>query len=300
MVESVMELDQLRYFLKIAELGTFTRAAEELKVTQPALSRSIAKLEEEIGRPVFERQTRKVVLTDAGRLLQARAEQVLALVDYTLAEMTDDGRTGRIRVGAIPTIAPYFLPAVLRMFRDRHPQATVVVYEETTDKLLHNCHQGEIDVALLAAPIPKQYLQVEPLFSEELLLVLPPDHALVEKKQVTAADVQACPFVLLDETHCLSDTIVSFCRQRSFQPLSVERASQLATVEELVSLGHGVSLIPQMARDVDRSDRRAYRSLAGPKPTRQVVMAWNPYRFQSRVLERFKECVRNQAEKRRK
>ncbi len=287
-----MELSQLRYFLKIAALGTFTRAAEELNVTQPALSRSIAKLEEEIGRPVFERQTRSVVLTDAGRLLQTRAEQVLALVDDTLAEMTDDGRTGRIRVGAIPTIAPYFLPTILRAFRDRHPQATVIVYEETTDKLLHRCLQGEVDIALVAAPIPKQYLQVEPLFSEELLLVLPQDHALAEKKQITAADVQACPFVLLDETHCLSDAVVSYCRQRSFQPVSVERASQLTTVAELVALGHGVSLIPQMARDLDHDERRVYRALAGAKPMRQIVLAWNPYRFQSKVLEHFKTTVR--------
>lgn len=287
-----MELSQLRYFLKIAALGTFTRAAEELNVTQPALSRSIGKLEEEIGRPVFERQTRSVVLTDAGRLLQARAEQVLALVDDTLAEMTDDGRTGRIRVGAIPTIAPYFLPTILRAFRDQHPQATVIVYEETTDKLLHRCLQGEVDVALVAAPIPKQYLEVEPLFSEELLLVLPQDHALAEKKQITAADVQACPFVLLDETHCLSDAVVSYCRQRSFQPVSVERASQLTTVAELVALGHGVSLIPQMARDLDHDERRVYRSLAGAKPMRQIVLAWNPYRFQSKVLEHFKTTVR--------
>ena len=287
-----MELSQLRYFLKIAALGTFTRAAEELNVTQPALSRSIAKLEEEIGRPVFERQTRSVVLTDAGRLLQTRAEQVLALDDDTLAEMTDDGRTGRIRVGAIPTIAPYFLPTILRAFRDRHPQATVIVYEETTDKLLHRCLQGEVDIALVAAPIPKQYLQVEPLFSEELLLVLPQDHALAEKKQITAADVQACPFVLLDETHCLSDAVVSYCRQRSFQPVSVERASQLTTVAELVALGHGVSLIPQMARDLDHDERRVYRALAGAKPMRQIVLAWNPYRFQSKVLEHFKTTVR--------
>ena len=287
-----MELSQLRYFLKIAALGTFTRAAEELNVTQPALSRSIAKLEEEIGRPVFERQTRSVVLTDAGRLLQTRAEQVLALVDDTLAEMTDDGRTGRIRVGAIPTIAPYFLPTILRAFRDRHPQATVIVYEETTDKLLHRCLQGEVDIALVAAPIPKQYLQVEPLFSEELLLVRPQDHALAEKKQITAADVQACPFVLLDETHCLSVAVVAYCRQRSFQPVSVERASQLTTVAELVALGHGVSLIPQMARDLDHDERRVYRALAGAKPMRQIVLAWNPYRFQSKVLEHFKTTVR--------
>jgi LysR family hydrogen peroxide-inducible transcriptional activator len=290
-----MEISQLRYFLKVAERKNFTRASEDLAMTQPALSRSIAKLEEEIGQPVFERQTRMVMLTDAGRLLQARAEQILGLIDDTLSEITDDGETGRIRVGAIPTIAPYFLPRILRSFRDQHPRANVVVDEETTEKLLQRCNQGEVDVAILAAPISRQYLEVELLFEEQLLLVLPVGHPLGEKKQITVADIHSFPFVLLDETHCLSGTITAFCRNRSFQPVTVERTSQLATVEELVALGHGVSLIPQMARDLDSSDRRIYRALAGPKPARSIVLVWNPYRFQSRVANRFKECVRQVA-----
>jgi LysR family hydrogen peroxide-inducible transcriptional activator len=290
-----MEISQLRYFLKVAERKNFTRASEELAMTQPALSRSIAKLEEEIGQPVFERQTRLVVLTDAGRLLQARAEQILGLIDDTLSEITDDGETGRIRVGAIPTIAPYFLPPILRTFRDQHPQANVVVDEETTERLLQRCNQGEVDVAILAGPIPKQYLEVESLFEEQLLLVLPVGHPLGDKRQITVADIRSHPFVLLDETHCLSETITSFCRNRSFQPVTVERTSQLVMVEELVALGHGVSLIPQMARDLDNSDRRIYRALAGPKPMRGVVLVWNPYRFQSLVAKRFKECVRQVA-----
>jgi LysR family hydrogen peroxide-inducible transcriptional activator len=187
---------------------------------------------------------------------------------------------------------------VLRCFRDQHPRANVVVYEETTDRLLQRCHQGEVDVALLAAPVAKQYLEVEPLFDEELLLVLSAGHPLATKKHLTVSDIQGHPFVLLDETHCLSDTIISFCRQRLFQPVSVERTSQLVTVEELVALGHGVSLIPQMARNLDDSDRRIYRSLAEPKPTRRIVLVWNPYRFSSRVVERFKECIREAAQAR--
>src|SRR5262249_377194 len=135
-------------------------------------------------------------------------------------------------------------------------------------------------------------------FEEELLLVLSAGHALAAKKHVTVADIQGHPFVLLDETHCLSDTIISFCRQRSFQPVSVERTSQLVTVEELVALGHAVSLIPQMARNRDDSGRRVYRSLADRKPTRRIVLVWNPYRFSSRVVERFKECVREAAQER--
>lgn len=286
-----MEFDQLRNFLKVAEMGNFTRAAEDLLVSQPALSRSVARLEEELGQPVFERQSRKVVLTDAGKLLQSRARQILQLLDDTKAELTDDGKCGRIRVAAIPTIAPYFLPGLLRDFAEAFPDAEVIVQEDTTDHLLKRVTQGEIDVAILALPISAKYLQTVELFEEELFLVLANDHPLSEKKQIRLTDIESLPFVLLDEAHCLSDNIVSFCRQRSIQPVAVERTSQLATVQELVSLGHGVSMIPAMARVLDESRRRVYRSISGPKATRKLAMVFNPYRFQSKMMHQFQQHV---------
>lgn len=284
-----MELDQLRYFLQVAERGNFTKAAGDLSVSQPALSRSIQKLEDELGQPVFERKTRSVTLTEAGTLLQARAQQVLSILEDTKAEITDDGQSGRIRVGAIPTIAPYFLPSVLQTFSARFPKATLVVQENTTDLLLKSCTQGEIDLAIVALPVSARYLEVERLFDEELLLVLPPTHELADQSRVRLRDIEAHPFVLLNEAHCLADNVLTFCRQRSFQPVTVERTTQLAMVQELVSLNHGVSMIPEMARRCDQSDRRIYRSLSRPAPTRTVAVAWNPYRFQSRLLQAFRQ-----------
>lgn len=288
-----MDFDQLRYFMQVARRQNFTRAAEDLAISQPALSRSIQKLEEEIGQPVFERKTRCVALTEAGTLLQSRVQQVFTILEDTKAEITDDGESGRVRVGAIPTVAPFFLPEVLRRFSSEFPQATLIVQENTTDALLKSCRQGEIDLAILALPIPVKYLEVEELFEEELLLVLPPEHPLVEKKNIRLSDVEPYPFVLLDEAHCLSDNIVSFCRERAFQPVAVERTSQLAMVQELVSLSHGVSMIPQMARVRDESDRRVYRSFTGKKPMRTIAAVWNPYRFQSKLLKAFRKCLKN-------
>jgi LysR family transcriptional regulator, hydrogen peroxide-inducible genes activator len=283
-----VELEQLRQFLKVAELGNFTRAAEAVGLSQPALSRSIARLEEELGQPVFERQTRHVTLTDAGRSLFARAQQILALADDAKAEISDDGQTGRIRIGAIPTIAPFFLPRFLQDFRRAFPRATVMVEEEITGNLLHKLADGVIDLALLVRPVEAKHLRLEDLFEEELLLVTSPDHPLRYKKQVRLADVEPLPFVLLNEAHCLTDNVLNFCRHHAVHPVSVEHTSQLATVQELVSLNHGISMIPAMARVLDASDRRVYRSLTGAKPTRHVVAAWNPYRFQSRLLEAFR------------
>jgi LysR family transcriptional regulator, hydrogen peroxide-inducible genes activator len=287
-----MELDQLRYFLQVAERGNFTRAAQDLRVSQPALSRSIQKLEEELGQPLFERQTRNLALTDSGNLLQSRARQILTLVDDTKAEITDDGQTGRLRVAAIPTIAPYFLPEVLQTFGKTHPRATVIVQEDTTENLIRALTEGAVDVAILALPLETQYMETEELFEEELLLLMSADHPLTAKKQIRLNDIESLPFVLLGEAHCLSDSIISFCRQKSFHPVSVERTSQLAMVQELVSLNHGISMVPAMAQKLDTCSRRVYRSLSGIRPFRKIAMASNPYRFQSLLLKSFMKQLR--------
>ncbi len=294
-----MEIDQLHYFLKVAEEASFTRAAEALTISQSALSRSIQKLESELGQPVFERQTRSLKLTQAGTLLQSRARQILDLIEDTKSQITDNGKTGRIRIGAIPTIAPYFLPPILRDFSNDFPGATLIVHEDTTENLLKACSQGDIDLAVLALPVPTKYLDVQELFEEELLVVLPQGHELDAKKRIRVVDLEPYPFILLGEAHCLTDGIVSFCRQKSFHPVSVERTNQLTTVQELVSLNHGISMIPKMARVLDLSDQRVYRSLSGPKPKRTVAVVWNPYRFQSKLLETFRESLCRLAKKER-
>ena len=288
-----MELDQLRYFLQVASSHSFTRAAEELGISQPALSRSIQKLENELGVPVLVRKTRSVELTDAGVTLKTRAEQILSIVDDAKAEICDDGRTGRIRLGAIPTVAPYFLPKFLKRFAKAFPDASTEIYEDTTKNLLRNCSEGEVDLALVALPISERYLEVQELFEEELFVALPKDHPLTQKSQLRWSDIESQPFVMLDEAHCLSDNIVTFCRQRAVQPVVVGRTNQLSTVQELVSLSHGISMVPRMARELDRSKSRVYCSLSGTKPTRTIAFVWDKYRYQSRLLASFRECLQD-------
>nr|WP_010034813.1 LysR family transcriptional regulator [Gemmata obscuriglobus] len=289
---SDVELEQLRHLVKVAEQENFTRAAELVGLSQSALSRSVARLEEELGQPIFERQSRKVALTDAGRLLLDRARIVLTMLDDVTAEIADNGRSGKVRVAAIPTIAPYFLPECLRSFHRLFPQAQLIVLEDTTEALLKKVTDGEVDIAIGALPIGTKYVEVEPLFEEELLLVTGREHPLAAKPAVCLADIAELPFVLLGEAHCLSDNVVSFCRQHSFHPVSVERTSQLSMVQELVALGHGVSLIPDMARARDTSPARVYRSLSGPPPTRTVAMITNPYRYHSQIVRKFAEHLR--------
>lgn len=280
-----LSLPSLEQFVVLARTRNFTRAADELHLSQPALSRAIQKLEEQLGQPLFERKPREVILTDLGELLLDRAREILKLVEDTFSELTEAGRRGRIRLGAIPTIAPYLLPGLLGSFAKNHPDISVIVQEDTTETLLKRCTHGEIDLAIIALPVIARHLEIEPLFDEELHLVLPVGHPLTAIKTVTIDALSGYPFVTLNEAHCLSENISAFCRRRSIQLITVERTSQLATVQELVALGHGISLVPDLARKIDQCDRRVYRSFSGERPRRTIAMIWNPDRKQGKAVK---------------
>ncbi len=282
-----MDLGQLRYFSKIVEHRSFTRAAQDCSVSQPALSQQIAKLEKELGQPLFERQGRSIRLTPAGQLLQTKAEKILHLVDDAKRQITDDGQTGRIGITAIPTIAPYLIPQILSAVGDQFPHANFVVGEDTTETLLKRCSNGDVDVGILALPATAKYLTIEPLFEEELLLALSADHPLCGRARISSKDLVDEPFVLLGDTHCLVDSIESFCNQKNFQPVTTSRIEQLTTIQNLVALGLGISFVPKIATKDDLGGKVVYRSISGDKPTRKIAICWNPYRYQSQLLSNF-------------
>jgi LysR family hydrogen peroxide-inducible transcriptional activator len=287
-----MDLGQLRYFSKIVEHRSFTRAAEDCFVSQPALSQQIGKLERELGQPLFERQGRTIRLTPAGQMLQTHAEKILHLVEDAKRQITDDGETGKILLSAIPTVAPYLLPEILTKAGQQFPKASIVVSEDTTDNLLKRCSNGEIDFGFVAVPAKSKYLTVEPLFEEELLLALPVDHPLCLKEQISIDDVRDEQFVLLGKTHCLLETVESFCNNNNFQPVAGTRIEQLVTIQNLVAMGHGLSFIPKMATEFDMGGRIVYRQMAENTPKRTIAVCWNPYRYQSQLLGNFVKAVR--------
>lgn len=289
-----MEIHQLRYFVTVADLGNFTRAAEKCLVAQPSLSQQIIKLEKELGQPLLDRVGRKVRLTDAGRVLYDRAVTILAAVDDAKRHVTEESESGigRVNVGAIPTVAPYLLPPVLKKFLKKFPQAEVVLHENLTEHVTQGCLEGSLDVGILALPVDSEQLVVEPLFTDELLLVMAAGHPFANRKRITMSDVSKEPFVLLSETHCLGEQIVSFCKQQTCLPRVSCHSAQLLTVQELVALGHGVSLVPKMAADMDSSRHRSYRSLSGKKPTRTLAMIWHKDRYQGPLVGQFIELLR--------
>lgn len=280
-----MDLPHLRAFLKAAELGSVTRAAEALHQTQPAVSGQIARLEHELGRPLFERLARGVRLTEAGQLFRDKVEPILRQLDEARAALVVDPEAGRVTVAAIPTVAPYLLPGVLTGFAAEFPKARLEVMELTTAEALRHLVLGQIDLAVLALPVSDETLASEPLFDEELLLAVPTGHRLAKAKTVTLADLTDEPFVLLHDAHCLTGELLGFCTRHRLAPLVTARIHQLATLLELIRLGHGVSFVPKMA--AGKKDGVTFRGLSDEPPRRTVGAVWAKARVQSPLAKAF-------------
>lgn len=287
-----MEIHQLRYFAKVAELGNFTLAAKACHVSQPSLSLQIAKLERQLGQILLERQARGARLTQAGKRFKEHVDQILLMLDDAVVSVHDEPDAGRLVIAAIPTIAPYLLPGILARFARNYPRVQIEVIEETTDNLIKICCEGEADIALLALPISQSSLELTTLFEEELQVILPKHHPLASKKKLTLIDLSEQPFVLLHEAHCLTDQTRGFCSRHLIAPIATARTHQLATVQELVGLGHGISLIPTMAAKLDRHPDRIYRTFQHDAPTRTIALAWHRQRYQSPLFKTFVEFVK--------
>ena len=294
-----MELHQLKYFVAVAETGSFTRAAERSDVTQPTLSEQIMRLESEkhgVGRRLFDRLGRKVVLTDAGQELLGRAQSILAAVDEAERAVRDSTDGGRLRVGAIPTIAPFFLPSAVTRFRQKLPNVQLQLKEDLTERLLADLLTGDLDVGVMALPIRDERLHAERLFSEQLVMALPASHKLAKKPEVKLADVVNEPFILLDDMHCFGDQVLSFCRQGGLEPQVVCRGEQIGTLLAMVAAGLGVSVVPEMASVGDPSKGRVYRPLGKPAPTRTLCAVWHKQRYRPPSLRTFVDVVKTPAE----
>jgi LysR family hydrogen peroxide-inducible transcriptional activator len=291
-----MELHQLRYFLAVAQSGSFSGAARECGVSQPSLSQQIAKLEKHLGQKLFHRLGKRVVLTDAGQLLFKKATTILSVLEDAEREVRDAGEaaTSHLTIGAIPTIAPYLLPPVLQQFVPQHPQVELTVHEDVTQHLLEATVSGEVDLAIVALPIKDERLEVEPLLTEPLLLALPPQHPLNQKKRIGLDDLRDERFIILGEMHCLSEQVLAFCRAHEYWPKIGCRSAQISTVQALIATGLGISLLPAMARE-EGDTQRVYRALSTRDLTRTVAVAWHRHRYHSLAEQQFLEVLRRAA-----
>jgi LysR family transcriptional regulator, hydrogen peroxide-inducible genes activator len=294
-----MEMHQLRYFVAIARTGTFSRAAVQCRVAQPSLSQQIQKLESEVGDRLFERTRRQAILTPAGTLFLPHALSILETAEQgrkAISEMSGQVR-GKVLLGALPTIAPYFLPEVIRLFREKYRGVELVLHEAATLQLLRGLEENEFDLALISDAASNPRIRIENLFSEELLLCLPPDHPLVHQKLVVAGDLQQERFILMQEGHCLGAQAQRFCESKGLHPQISCRSAQIATVLAMVQAGLGISLIPEMARDRGHDRNIVFRSLDGVRPRRSLTLAISRQRKLSRCALELAKLIRDHAQK---
>ncbi|MGM7643354.1 hydrogen peroxide-inducible genes activator [Nocardia sp. JW2] len=270
-------LSQLRAFVAVAEYRHFGTAAARLAVSQPTLSQALASLENGLGLQLIERSTRRVLVTAAGMRLLPQAMATLEAADRFVASATGDSLGGVLRLGIIPTVAPYVLPGLLPELRRKLPNLVPQVVEDQTARLLDGLRTGVLDVAVLALPSEAPGLVEIPLYSEEFVLVTPRGHELAGRTDLAAPVLADLPLLLLDEGHCLRDQTLELCRTAEVHPGSVgdTRAASLTTVVQCVAGGLGVTLIPEMAvaAETARGTLETAR-FADPAPGRTIGLAY--------------------------
>lgn len=288
-----MEIQQIRYFKEVAETGNFTRAAERCHVTQPTLSHQLRKLEDELGEPLFLRRKPRARLTPFGEKFYSRALRILA----EIKGIQDDALSfsavleGDIKVGAIPTLAPYLLPQLISGFSEKYASIRIRVYEEVTETLFHKLKTGELDFALISLPLPNHYdtCTTQPLFTDELLVTLPQDHALADAAHIDLSSLTSYPLVIMHEAHCLNHQVLTVCEHAGGHPLVSIRSSQLETLQAMVELGMGVSFSPAIALPYLSARKLVYKSIHPKKIYRTVALAWFADNNRTRVMTSFQK-----------
>lgn len=294
---SNITLKQLRYFEALAKHGHFGRAADACSISQPALSMQIKELEENLGTSLFERGAKQVRLSNFGADLSARVRDILRAVGELddLARASHDRLTGRLRIGVIPTIAPYLLPTIIGALTRQNAGIDIHVRETLTSKLLTELAEGRLDTAIVALPVSEPSLTEVALFSEEFVLVRPGADA--DKPVPNREALREMRLLLLEEGHCFRDQALSFCDLQSTLPRELMDGSSLTTLVQMVSAGIGVTLIPEMAVAVEtRSANVALSRFASAPPARTIGMIWRKSSPLAEQLLHITEIVRKAAE----
>ncbi len=289
-----MEVHQLRYFVATAEAGSMTLGAKRCRVAQPSLSQQVRKLESLLGVELFDRLGRGVVLTDAGKALLPRARSILREVHEVEAHLrTDlDAGLGTLTVGAIPTMAPYLLPALIARLRSEHPGCEVIVREDLTDHLVEALADHELDVAIMSTPMEHEHIDLEVVGSEPMLVAAPRHHPLCALPEIGLADLRAEPAITLDDMHCLGEQVGDFCAANRLAQRITCSATQISTLLEFVRLGLGVTIIPEMAMRRERGDGLRYLAFKRSPPVREIALAWRTGRTRPRLAVRLAELLR--------
>ncbi|MAB15366.1 hydrogen peroxide-inducible genes activator [Parvibaculum sp.] len=290
---NAITIRHLRYFDALAHHGHFGRAAEACAISQPALSQQVKELEEIVGAPLVERGSRHIRLTSLGEAFAERAHGILQAVDELgdLARASSGRLVGPLRIGVIPTVAPYLLPKIIKAMAEHYPETDLRPREAVTHKLIEDLQEGRLDAAIVALPVSEPSLAEQPLFDEEFVLVRAAKDA--DKPVPSANKLREMRLLLLEEGHCFRDQALTFCKMSASEPRDLVEGSSLSTLVQMVGAGIGVTLIPQMAVPIETcSAPVSVARLGTPRPSRTIGMVWRKTNPLADQFENIAEIVR--------
>jgi LysR family hydrogen peroxide-inducible transcriptional activator len=291
-----MNLRDLRYLVALADERHFGRAAERCFVSQPTLSAQIRKLEEYLGVTLVERQPKRVTLTETGAKIVERARRALqeadAIVD--LGKTDRDPLAGALRLALIPTVGPYLLPHVVGPLRRALPRLKLMLYEYQTGPLLEKLRDGELDLGILALPVPADGLETAALYDEPFTVAMPSNHPLAERERIRLEDLRGETLLLLEDGHCLRDQALEVCSRIRLNEEQDYRATSLETLRQMVAAGHGITLLPELAAATPVGTARGLRikPFAKPAPARTIGAVWRKSTTRGKAIEAVAATVR--------
>ena len=287
-----MNIRDLQYFAAVADLQHFGRAARRCFVSQPTLSGQIKKLEAELGVTLFERNNRHVMLTDTGDEILRSAQRILSEVDtiHDVAKSQRDPLSGKFRLGAFPTLAPYLLPDLVPEVKAALPNLRLILIEEKTAVLVDRLVDGKIDAALLALPVDDRHVECQPLFEDEFLLAVSSDHELAGKSCVDQGALAEHQLLLLEEGHCLRDQALEVCHLNRVAEEQEFRATSLETLRQMVKAGTGITFMPSTAVQPDEAGID-YIRFSGEPPKRTIGLVWRKTTARKIVVDEFIKAI---------
>lgn len=296
-----MTLTELRYVVAVARERHFGRAAEACFVSQPTLSVAIKKLEDELGTQIFERRTNDVTMTPAGERIVGQAQRTLDEAGRIkeIARQGTDPLSGPLKLGVIYTIGPYLLPSLVRQLLRDAPQMPLLLTENFTVKLVELLKNGEIDVAIMALPLPEAGLILQPVYDEPFVIAVPRAHAWAKRKLIPSEDLKKETMLLLGTGHCFRDQVLEVCPELSRFSSSAEgiqktfEGSSLETIRHMVGSGLGVTVLPMTSipQKPPRDSLLAYIPFKSPAPDRRVVLAWRKSFTRTAAVEALRQAV---------
>jgi len=291
-----MNLRALQYFVKLADLKHFSKAADACFVSQPTLSTQIKKLEEELGVQLVERAPKMVMLTPVGEEIAERARLVLSDIEQirTVARRSSNPADGVLRLGLFPTLAPYYLPHVVPSVRARYPNLRLQLAEEKTEDILRMLRQGQLDAGVLALPVGGDGMEIAVLFEEPFVLALPEGHPLAERKTITMQDLRGAELLLLEEGHCLRDHALEVCALADAHERVDFHATSMETLRQMVAADVGITLMPLLAvkPPIAETPNVLVRRFGNPVPKRTIAMVWRSSSALSTFLREFAERLK--------